>query len=685
MGVNYFLLTFIFPMFLAFSCIKSVNGNAEVRALMEIKSALDPENKKLSSWTSDGDPCSGSFLGVICNEHHKVTNITLENQRLTGKLSPVIAELKCISGLYLHYNSLTGEIPKELGNLTELNDLYLNMNILSGTIPPELGNMASLQVLDLSVNQLTGSIPKEIGFLKKLSVLELQHNMLTGEIPVNIGILGTLKKLYLGFNQLSGPIPLKLAAAPQLEALEVQNNTLSGVVPPALRRLNEKFKYESNPGLCGTGFTSLRGCTAWDHVNVNQVGSDVPDFNKNGVPKDVPGAAHTSPLHCNQTRCSRSSKFPQAIIIASVITVTVTLVVAVVFGIFRRRRLKQRVGNTSDASDDRLSTDQAKEIYKRSPSPLLTVEYSNRWDPMTPEKSCNSMYNDFLNGFKFNLEEVESATQHFTELNLLGRSNFSAVYKGILKDGSMVAVKSISVTSCKSEETEFMEGLSLLASLKHENLVKLRGFCCSKGRGECFLIYDFAAKGNLSQYLDVEVNGNNHVLDWSKRVSIIKGIAKGLGYLHSSVPDKPSMVHRNISVEKVLLDQQFTPLILDCGLLKLLADDVVYSALKVSAALGYMAPEYITTGRFTEKSDVYAFGVIILQVLSGKGLLDCSMRFAAESCNFENFIDPNLKGTFSVSEATMLTKLAASCTLEDPDSRPSMVLVNEELKRSSGG
>ncbi|XP_070009439.1 LRR receptor kinase SERK2 isoform X2 [Nicotiana sylvestris] len=643
MGANYFLLT-LFPLFLAFSCtIKPTNGNAEVRALMEIKSTLDSENKKLFSWTSNGDPCSGSFLGVFCNEHHKIANISLQGKGLTGKLSPAMAELKCLSGLYLHYNLLSGEIPKELGNLTELTDLYLNDNNLSGTIPPEIGRMASLQ-----------------------------------------GIQGMLKRLYLGFNQLSGPIPSKLATAPQLEVLEIQNNTLTGVVPPALRRLSGKFNYESNPGLCGTGFASLRVCTAWDNVNVNQVDPNEPNSNNNGVPKDVPETANVSRLHCNQTHCSRSSRFPQVIIVASVITVTVTLIVAVVFGIFRRRRFKQRVGNTSDASDDRLSTDQTKEIYKRSPSPLLTVEYSNHWDPMTPEKGYGSMRYEFLHGFKFNLEEVESATQHFTEVNLLGRSNFSAVYKGILKDGSIVAVKMISVTSCKSEETEFMEGLSLLTSLKHENLVKLRGFCCSKGRGECFLIYDFASKGNLSQFLDVEEN-SSHVLDWSTRVSIIKGIAKGLGYLHSSEPNKPSMVHRNISVEKVLLDQQFTPLILDCGLLKLLADDVVYSALKVSAALGYMAPEYITTGRFTEKSDVYAFGVIILQVLSGKGLLDCSMRLAAESCNFENFIDPNLKGTFSVSEATLLTKLATSCTLEDPDSRPSMVSVNEELNRSSGG
>ncbi|XP_016482961.1 uncharacterized protein LOC107803707 isoform X1 [Nicotiana tabacum] len=684
MGANYFLLT-LFPLFLAFSCtIKPTNGNAEVRALMEIKSTLDPENKKLFSWTSNGDPCSGSFLGVFCNEHHKIANISLQGKGLTGKLSPAMAELKCLSGLYLHYNLLSGEIPKELGNLTELTDLYLNDNNLSGTIPPEIGRMASLQALVLSCNQLKGSIPTEIGFLKKLIVLALEHNMLTGEIPSNLGIQGMLKRLYLGFNQLSGPIPSKLATAPQLEVLEIQNNTLTGVVPPALRRLSGKFNYESNPGLCGTGFASLRVCTAWDNVNVNQVDPNEPNSNNNGVPKDVPETANVSRLHCNQTHCSRSSRFPQVIIVASVITVTVTLIVAVVFGIFRRRRFKQRVGNTSDASDDRLSTDQTKEIYKRSPSPLLTVEYSNHWDPMTPEKGYGSMRYEFLHGFKFNLEEVESATQHFTEVNLLGRSNFSAVYKGILKDGSIVAVKMISVTSCKSEETEFMEGLSLLTSLKHENLVKLRGFCCSKGRGECFLIYDFASKGNLSQFLDVEEN-SSHVLDWSTRVSIIKGIAKGLGYLHSSEPNKPSMVHRNISVEKVLLDQQFTPLILDCGLLKLLADDVVYSALKVSAALGYMAPEYITTGRFTEKSDVYAFGVIILQVLSGKGLLDCSMRLAAKSCNFENFIDPNLKGTFSVSEATLLTKLATSCTLEDPDSRPSMVSVNEELNRSSGG
>lgn len=118
---------------------------------------------------------------------------------------------------------------------------------------------------------------------------------------------------------------------------------------------------------------------------------------------------------------------------------------------------------------------------------------------------------------------------------------------------------------------------------------------------------------------------------------------------------------------------------MDAGLPKLLADDVVFSALKVSAAMGYLAPEYITTGRFTEKSDIYAFGVIVLQVLSGKTTIGGSIRVAVESFRFEDFVDKNLKGRYSKSEAAILSKLAVSCTHELPDQRPTMVEVIQEL------
>lgn len=130
---------------LTFSTPRRVLGNTELRALLELKSSLDPENKLLKSWTSEGDPCSGSFEGVACNEHRKVANISLQGKGLSGKVSGAVAELKCLSGLYLHYNKLSGEIPKEISNLTELTDLYLNVNNLSGGIPPEIVNMDSLQ------------------------------------------------------------------------------------------------------------------------------------------------------------------------------------------------------------------------------------------------------------------------------------------------------------------------------------------------------------------------------------------------------------------------------------------------------------------------------------------------------------------------------------------------------------
>jgi serine/threonine protein kinase len=153
---------------------------------------------------------------------------------------------------------------------------------------------------------------------------------------------------------------------------------------------------------------------------------------------------------------------------------------------------------------------------------------------MPDNQNAGGLYSEYLNQFRFNVDEVESATQYLSEANLLCKSKFSAMYKGILRDGSLVAIRSINMTFCKTEEAEFVKGLSLLTSLRHENIVKLRGFCCSSSRGECYLIYDFATMGYLSQYLDIE-DISGHLLDWSKRVSIIKGIAKGTLFLNADI------------------------------------------------------------------------------------------------------------------------------------------------------
>ncbi|KAK8576640.1 hypothetical protein V6N13_032559 [Hibiscus sabdariffa] len=663
-------------LFLLFTTQCCFGANPELRALLDIKAALDPDDKHLSSWTIHGELCDGSFQGICCNDNGQIANISLQGMGLSGKLSPAIAGLKHLTALYLHYNSLYGEIPREIANLTQLTDLYLNMNNLSGEIPPEIGEMGSLKVLQLCYNQLTGSIPTKLGSLKKLNVLALQSNQLTGAIPASLGNLGTLMRLDLSFNSLFGSIPMKLADAPLLEVLDIRNNSLSGNVPLALKRLNDGFLFQNNLGLCGSGFASLKACNASD-LTTNPSKPVVYGSGAAGVAREIPETADLQ-LPCEQTRCSKPSKSQTGPILVGLVVVTVALSAIGILTFTQYRRHKQKLGSSFEISNICLNTDQSKGVYRKNVSPLISLEYANGWDPLADGRNFSGLAKDVFQSFRFNLEEVETATQYFSEVNLLGKSIFSATYKGILRDGSAVAIKSINKTSCKSDDAEFLKGLNVLASLKHESLVRLRGFCCSKALGECFLIYDFVPNGNLVSYLDVK-DGDGQVLEWSTRVSIVKGIAKGIAYLHGNKANKPALVHQNISAQKVLVDKQFNPLLSDSGLHNLLTDDIVFAALKGSAAMGYLAPEYTSTGRFTKESDVYAFGVIVFQVLSGKRNVSSLVRVGAESGRFHDYIDPNLHGRLFENEAGKLARIAWHCTHESPIERPSMEVVVQEL------
>lgn len=293
----------------------------------------------------------------------------------------------------------------------------------------------------------------------------------------------------------------------------------------ALKRLDRGFQFKNNPGLCGSGFSSLRACSSSDNPTLNRP-EPYGGSSSNGFPrKEIPETANLR-LNCSGSHCSNASKASMASVIVGVIVVTVIVSAIGLLTFTHLRRNKQKLGNASDVSDSSLSIDQSKEIHRKNGSPLISLEYSNGWDPLAEGRRYGEVSQDVIQSFRFNLEEVESATQYFAEKNLLGKSNFSAVYKGTLRDGSVVAIKSISKTSCKSEESEFLKGLNMLSSLRHENVIRLRGFCCSRGRKECFLVYDYVPNGNLLKYLDVE-DGADHILEWSTRVSIVIGIAKG--------------------------------------------------------------------------------------------------------------------------------------------------------------
>lgn len=285
------------------------------------------------------------------------------------------------------------------------------------------------------------------------------------------------------------------------------------------------FRYKNNKDLCGKGFYPLRTCTSADLLNPNRPEPYGPEDSKG-----IPQSADIKKSHCSTTsaNCPSPSNVSKAPIIACLVSLVAGVLVMSLVAFAWYRRQKQKIGGSLEITESRFSTDHSKDVYRKSASPLISLEYSSGWDPLSDGRSGIGFSEEVSQSFRFNLEEIEFATQYFSEVNLLGRSNFAATYKGILRDGSVVAVKSIYKTSCKTEEPEFLKGLKILTSLRHDNLVRLRGFCCSRSRGECFLVYDFVANGSLSHYLDPKKGDENSpILDWPTRVSIIKGIAKG--------------------------------------------------------------------------------------------------------------------------------------------------------------
>ncbi|CAO2179485.1 unnamed protein product [Urochloa humidicola] len=674
-------------LFLLFSLGARAADDGEVRALLALGAALDPTGRLLPSWSPGRDPCApggGGFEGVACDARGAVANVSLQGKGLAGTLTPAVAGLPALTGLYLHYNALRGGVPRELASLAELTDLYLDVNNLSGPIPPEIGAMASLQVVQLCYNQLTGSIPTQLGNLTRLTVLALQSNRLTGAIPASLGGLPLLSRLDLSFNNLFGSIPVRLAQLPRLASLDVRNNSLTGSVPAELAaRLQAGFQYGNNTDLCGAGLPALRPCTPADLID-----PDRPQPFSAGISPDATSPGGGAGGH---GRAPPSTKA-----LAAVVAVAVALLAATALGLlalsWRRWRGRSGVAGGSSPSSAELAAAKAAtpapsaSARKSASSALASLEYSNAWDPLAG--ALVQQGQGLL--LRVSTEEVEAATRYFSELNLLGRrgkkaggGGLVATYRGTLRDGTEVAVRRLGKTCCRQEEAEFLRGLRMLAELRHDNVVALRGFCVSRARGECFLVYDFVPNGCLSQFLDVDADdagggGAGRVLEWATRISIIQGIAGGIEYLHSTRPGKPALVHQNISADKVLLDYTFRPLISGCGLHKLLVDDLVFSTLKASAAMGYLAPEYTTIGRLSEKSDVYAFGVIVLQVLTGRSKVSAATA-AQLPGDVGELVDGNLQGSYSAAEAAKLAKIAVACTSEDPDQRPTMEEVVQEL------
>ncbi|MED6170975.1 hypothetical protein PIB30_036333 [Stylosanthes scabra] len=219
----------------------------------------------------------------------------------------------------------------------------------------------------------------------------------------------------------------------------------------------------------------------------------------------------------------------------------------------------------------------------------------------------------------FHISELERATNKFSQRNMIGQGGDGVVYKGTLSDGTLVAVKEILNLESKGDE-EFGYEVDIISKIKHRNLLALRGCCVTsdnlKGKRR-FLVYDYMPNGSLSYQLSIA--GANR-LTWPQRKSIILDVAKGLAYLHYEI--KPPIYHRDIKATNILLDSKMKAKVADFGLAKQGSEGQSHLTTRVAGTYGYLAPEYALYGQLTEKSDVYSFGIVILEIMSGRKVLD---------------------------------------------------------------
>ncbi|XP_048501654.2 cysteine-rich receptor-like protein kinase 5 [Beta vulgaris subsp. vulgaris] len=283
-----------------------------------------------------------------------------------------------------------------------------------------------------------------------------------------------------------------------------------------------------------------------------------------------------------------------------------------------------------------------------------------------------------VESLQYEWEALKAATKNFSIDHKIGQGGFGAVYKGTLLKGQEIAVKRLSSGSCQGDR-EFKNEVALLAKLQHRNLVKLEGFCLTKEE-EKLLVYEYVPNRSLDYILfDSE---KQRQLDWPKRFDIIKGVARGMLYLHEDSPIR--IIHRDLKASNVLLDADMHPKIADFGMARIFDEQTYCHTSRVVGTYGYMAPEYLIHGQFNVKSDIYSFGVLILEIVSGKqisamiyqsgvpeNLLSYGWKCWRDGRSLE-FMDPTLRDSYSNGEITRCIHLGLLCVQEEMRKRPSM-------------
>ncbi|XP_038691684.1 cold-responsive protein kinase 1-like isoform X2 [Tripterygium wilfordii] len=280
--------------------------------------------------------------------------------------------------------------------------------------------------------------------------------------------------------------------------------------------------------------------------------------------------------------------------------------------------------------------------------------------------------------------ELRMATENFSPVNKIGEGGFGSVYKGRLRDGTMAAIKVLSAESSQGVR-EFLTEINMIADVEHDNLVKLHG-CCVEGNHR-ILVYGYLDNNSLAQTL-LGGSSSSIQFSWQIRTRICIGIAQGLAFLHEEI--QPRIVHRDIKASNILLDKDLRPKISDFGLAKLFPSNQTHISTRVAGTVGYLAPEYAIRGQLTRKADIYSYGVLLLEIVSGRShtnrRLPAEEQYLLERAwelyekgELASLVDTSMNRDYDVEEACRYMKIGLCCTQDKPKLRPSMSTVVQML------
>ncbi|XP_055830652.1 receptor kinase-like protein Xa21 [Solanum dulcamara] len=554
----------------------------------------------------------------------------LQSNEIKGTIPNIICSLKDLGALDLSGNHISGSMPSCLGNVTSLRKLHLAYNRLNSRLPANLGNLQNLLEFNVSSNLLSGHIPLELGNLKAVTLIDLSKNDFTGKIPNTLGGLAELIDLSLAHNRLDGPIPDSFGKMLSLEFLDLCNNKLSGEIPKSLETL-VYLKYMN------FSFNKLSG-----EIPIGGPFKNVTSqsFLSNDA---LCGDSRFNVKPC-QTKSTEKPRGKRVLIgLYTLLGIGSLLALAVGYVVLRLRKTKK---NASQADVS-----------------------------LVKEHERISYY------------ELEHATEGFDESNLLGTGGFSMVYKGILNDGTLLAVKVFNVQlegAFKSFDTE----CGILRNLRHRNLTKVITSCSNLDFKA--LVLEYMPNGTLDKWL----YSHNLFLNLLQRLDIMIDVASAIDYLHNGY--STLVVHCDLKPSNVLLDQEMVGHVSDFGIAKLLGAGEAFVQTRTIATIGYIAPEYGQDGIVSTSCDVYSFGILMMEtftrrrpsdeIFTGELSIQCWVSDSFPS-GIHKVVDYYLVQTMDEqTNAKMqcllsIMELALSCTLVVPDARISMKDALSTLKK----